>query len=306
MLFSIIRHILLYLSQAKWAKWLAYNMPFSELLSRRFVAGYDIPQALKVIQQLEEQGFLVTVDRLGEFVANAEEARETGDNYRRLLHELHQQKSSAGISVKLTQLGLTLSCELATEILTDILEEAKKSNTFVRIDMEDRASKDKTLEIFTELRPRYPNLGIVLQAYLKETKRDLELVQSLNGSVRLCKGAYNVSAEYAYQEPEQINTSYRELSEQLLKDQAYHGFATHDDYLIKVVQQQAHHNNLDNDSYEFQMLYGVRPELQKKLVQEGQRVRIYLPYGKDWYSYYLRRIAERPQNLLFVLRALFQ
>jgi proline dehydrogenase len=278
---------------------------WSRALVARFVAGDRLEDALVAATRLREQGLTATLDRLGENVITPVEARGAVESYAETLWELAARRLDPNISVKLTMLGLDIDDDVAYDNMLKLLETAKSVDGFVRIDMEGSAYTQRTLAIAEALHGRAPRLvGTVIQAYLHRSERDLQRLIDLKMRVRLVKGAYAEPPHLALQRPSEINDAYIRLMERLLEDGRYPAIATHDPALIRATRGFALRMGIDPKRWEFQMLYGVRRESQLALAREGYGMRIYLPFGAEWYPYFARRIAERPANLLFVLRQL--
>ena len=277
-------------------------------MSSRFVAGTHIGDALLATHSVNNQGMSVTLDSLGEDVTSELEAREAAQTYHQILESVAAQKLNANISVKLTQMGLQLSPELAYEITEGLARHAKEKGSFLRIDMEDSSLTQVTLDIvrrvhaLPELRG---SIGVVIQAYLYRSRSDIEQLAADGIRVRLCKGAYKEPAEVAFPRKLDVDTNFVRLSKMLLDSHVYHGLATHDEAMIAAAKAYATEHNIDRSRFEFQMLYGIRRDLQRQLVNEGYNVRVYVPFGSRWYAYFMRRLAERPANLLFLVRNLF-
>ena len=278
-------------------------------LSSRFVAGMEIEDALRVAESLNKRGMAVTLDSLGESVGTEQEAHKAADVYHRLIDWIAALKLNANISVKLTQMGLELSPSLAESIAESLAQHAHVTDNFVRIDMEDSSLTQVTLEIVRRLNAR-PDLrgaiGVVVQAYLYRSQADIEELLADGIRVRLCKGAYNEPAKVAFPLKAEVDANFIRLSRMLLDSPVYHGLATHDEAMIVAARSYAGEHGNDPSRFEFQMLYGVRRDLQRKLVREGYNVRVYVPFGRAWYPYFMRRLAERPANVLFILRNLFR
>jgi proline dehydrogenase len=278
---------------------------WSRALVARFVAGDRLEDALVAATRLREQGLTATLDRLGENVITPVDARGAVESYAETLRELAARRLDPNISVKLTMLGLDIDDDVAYDNMLKLLETAKSVDGFVRIDMEGSAYTQRTLAIAEALHGRAPRLvGTVIQAYLHRSERDLQRLIDLKMRVRLVKGAYAEPPHLALQRPSEINDAFIRLMERLLEDGRYPAIATHDPALIRATRGFALRMGIDPKRWEFQMLYGVRREAQLALAREGYGMRIYLPFGAEWYPYFARRIAERPANLLFVLRQL--
>ncbi len=289
---------------------LAPNSPFQSrffFLARRFVAGETIETALEAVRGLNADGITATLDFLGEDVLDAAEAQRTREAYLAMLAAIERSGAQTNVSVKLTALGLLIDDDLCTANLTTILERAAPlADPFVRIDMEGSAVTSETLRVFERVYAQHRNVGPVIQAYLKRSADDIERAIELGARVRLCKGAYQEPADIAFQDMPAIRREYLRLAEALLTRGVYPGIATHDEKLILAVKEIARSREIANDRFEFQLLYGVRPELQRALVAEGYRVRVYVPFGTHWAGYFYRRITERRENALFALRSMLQ
>ena len=273
-------------------------------LSRRFVAGETLGEALSVSQKLNSEGLTVTLDHLGESVSTAKEAAEARDVYVRALDAIQNANIHGNVSLKLTQFGLDLSYEQCLANVAQLVERAAQHRTFVRVDMESSAYTDRTLELVTSLHERYGSVGVVIQAYLYRSKADIEMLNARSIRVRLCKGAYLEPASAAFPHKADVDRNFVELMKLLLDRGVYPAIATHDEAMIEETKAYAAARNVARDGFEFQMLYGIRRDLQRRLVAEGYRVRLYVPFGLAWYPYYMRRLAERPANVLFMLRNL--
>jgi proline dehydrogenase len=278
-------------------------------LSARFVAGMEIEDALRVAAAVNQQGMAVTLDSLGESVTSEVEAHRAAEIYHQLLDSIAARKLNANISVKLTQMGLELSTELAGAIVERLAEHAAATGNFVRIDMEDSQLTQVTLEMVRRLHARpqtHGAIGVVIQSYLYRSQADVEQLLADGIRVRLCKGAYMEPAQVAFPGKSDVDANYVSLSRILLESSVYHGLATHDEAMIAAAKSYAAEHGIDAGRFEFQMLYGVRRDLQRRLVREGYNVRVYIPFGREWYPYFMRRLAERPANLLFLARNFFR
>jgi len=298
----MLRSTLLYLSNQPRVFRFVRNNKLAKKFASRFVAGETLPDALAAVKALNVKGITASLDLLGESVNNEKEARSAANDYLGILDSIRQQNLDANVSVKLTAMGLDISEELCVSIMHDVLERARKYDTFVRLDMESSAYTDRTLRLFEDrLYPTYRNnVGIVLQSYLYRTMSDVERAIQLKCRVRLCKGAYKEPASVAYPEKKDVDANYIKCVHELLEKGNYPGIATHDPAIINEVKRFVAEKNIDRSRFEFQMLYGVRRDLQEQLVREGYRMRVYVPFGTQWYPYLMRRLAERPANVAFI------
>jgi proline dehydrogenase len=268
---------------------------------RRFVPGDRLEDALMVLERLREQGMRWTVDVLGESVSSQEMAIAAADRYIRTLDALAERGLEANVSLKLTQMGLDIDPDFCRLNVSRVVDRAAQVGAFVRIDMEDHTKTEATLEIVRTLHARYTEVGAVIQSYLHRSAADVERLIEERIRVRLCKGAYDEPPTVAFRSREEVDESYRLLMERLLLEGRYPALATHDERLIDLALRFAEEHGIGPERYEFQMLYGVRRDLQERLVEMGQTVRVYVPYGTEWYPYYMRRLAERPANVIFLL-----
>jgi proline dehydrogenase len=275
-------------------------------LARRFVAGEAIDAALDAVRELNEHGITASLDFLGEDVTRREEALRTRETYLTLLDTIALTGVRANVSVKMTAMGLLIDPDFAAENLSAVLERASANpDPFVRIDMEGSAVTAATLDLFERVYATHKNVGVVIQAYLKRSPADIEHLIDLNARVRLCKGAYSEPETIAYGEMPVIRREYLRMAEALLSRGNYPGIATHDLKIIDAVKGYARSQGIGPDRFEFQLLYGVKPHLQRALASEGYNVRVYVPFGTHWAGYFYRRIAERRENALFALRSMF-
>jgi proline dehydrogenase len=298
----MLRNTLLYLSnQPKIFKFVRGNR-LAKQFARRFVAGETIGEAIAAVRELNAKGITASLDLLGESVTNDAEARAARDEYLRILDRIRESKVDANVSVKLTAMGLDIDHELCVGIMQDILTRAQAYDTFVRIDMESSEYTDITLKLFEDrLYPTYKaNVGVVLQSYLYRTFADVEHMNSLRARVRICKGAYKEPVKVAYPDKKDVDANYIKCMRELTLRGNYPGVATHDPAMINETKRWAREKGITPDRFEFQMLYGVRRDLQEALVREGWRVRCYVPFGTQWYPYLMRRLAERPANVAFI------
>lgn len=275
-------------------------------LARRFVAGETAEQAFAAVAQLNSQGALVTLDYLGENVTSAEEAAATRQMYVGLLDEIGRRGLKCNVSLKLTALGLDISRTLCENNLRAILETAQRHDNFVRLDMEGSDYTQITFDIFEQMfvAENRKNVGMVIQSYLYRSAADIERLNELQARVRLCKGAYNESPSVAYPQKSDVDKNYVALTRRLICDGNYPGLATHDSAIIDWVKQFTREQQIGRERYEFQMLYGIRRDLQQQLIKDGYNLRVYVPFGEAWYPYLMRRLAERPANILFILKSL--
>lgn len=274
-------------------------------MSSRFVAGMQVEDVLRVAETLNQQGMAVTLDSLGENVSTADEARRAADIYHRLIDEIQARKLHANVSVKLTQMGLELSESLAHEIAAGLVQHAVETDTFVRIDMEGSEFTQVTVDMVREIhaRPGFAgHVGVVIQAYLFRSEADIAQLVKDGVRIRLCKGAYKEPATIAFPEKRDVDGNYVKLMQQLLTSGLFHGIATHDEAMIAATKQFASERGIGRDLFEFQMLYGIRRDLQAQLVADGYGMRVYVPFGAEWYPYFMRRLAERPANVLFLMK----
>lgn len=298
----MLRSALLYLSEQSKIFKFVRNNKVAKSFANRFVAGETLDTALAAVARLNARGITASLDLLGESVHNEAEARAAGDSYVRMLDRLHQQKADANVSVKLTAMGLDISEDLCVSIMHRILQRARECNSFVRIDMESSEYTQRTLDLFEQrLYPAYrEHVGIVLQSYLYRTFADVERAIQMKARVRLCKGAYKEPETVAYPAKKDVDSTYVRCLHELMLKGNYPGIATHDEAIIKEAKRFAKEKKIASDRYEFQMLYGVRRDLQDRLVRDGYRMRVYVPFGTQWYPYLMRRLAERPANVAFI------
>ncbi|MEW6368536.1 MAG: proline dehydrogenase family protein [Acidobacteriota bacterium] len=281
-------------------------MSFLFRFARRFVAGESIQAALAEVKRLNDSGLLVTLDFLGENVASREEAVKAASTYVTMLEEIDRLKLKANVSLKLTQMGLDMGEEFCLEQVERIVSRAADFSNFVRIDMEGSGYTDRTLSVFEKAYKKLGNVGIVLQAYLHRTDKDVDRMIELKARVRLCKGAYAEPATIAIKSMPKIRENYMKLTEKLLKSKIYHGIATHDERLIKATAALAGQLGIAKDAFEFQMLYGIRPKRHLELVREGYNMRVYVPFGTHWLPYFYRRLRERKENVFFIISNLIR
>jgi proline dehydrogenase len=298
----VLRQTYLYLSNQPRIFRFVRGNGLARRFASRFVAGETLDDALGTVRALNAKRISVSLDLLGESVTNEAEARAAGAQYLTLLDRIHSEQVDANVSLKLTQMGLDLSDELCVQIMHDILDRAREYGTFVRLDMEGSAYTERTLRMFEDrLYPSYrENVGIVLQSYLYRTPADVERAIELQCRVRLCKGAYDEPATVAFPAKADVDATYVKCMEQLLEKGHYPGLATHDPAIIARIRRYVREHQIGTERFEFQMLYGVRRDLQEQLVREGYNMRVYVPFGTQWYPYLMRRLAERPANVAFI------
>ena len=298
----MFRSSLLYLSRQPRVFRFVRNNRLAKKFARRFVAGETLDEALVAVTALNAKGISASLDLLGESVTNEREAHAAASQYVALLDRIHEKRLNANVSLKLTAMGLDISEELCVSIMHEVLERARQLTTFVRLDMEGSAYTQRTLRLFEDrLYPSYKeNVGIVLQSYLYRTRSDVERALQLGCRVRLCKGAYKEPASVAFPEKKEVDENYARCMHMLLDSGKYPGIATHDPALIDDAKRYVAEREIDRSRFEFQMLYGVRRDLQEQLVREGYNMRVYVPFGTQWYPYLMRRLAERPANVAFI------
>ena len=307
---SLLRPVLISASRNRILQQAVTTAPAFRRMARRFVAGETLEQAVASALDLNDRGMLGTLDHLGENVLDEQAARAAADEYVLALYALRAAGARCNISVKLTQLGLDVSDQTCTANLRRVAEQAWTCGNFVRVDMEGSEYTQRTLDIYRQMRRDFSNVGIVIQAYLHRSEMDIRsLIEEGIGHFRLCKGAYDEPETIAYQERACVTRAFNDLIRICMAPesrdmQAYAAIASHDQDIINFARAYAYGQELPKDAFEFQMLYGIRRELQTALVRQGYTVRVYVPYGTHWYPYFMRRLAERPANLTFFLRAL--
>jgi proline dehydrogenase len=298
----MFRSTLLYLSNQPRVFRFVRGNKLAKKFAARFVAGETLDEALVAIRALNAKGITASLDLLGESVTNEREARAGASEYLTILDRIQQQKLNANVSVKLTAMGMDISEELCVSIMHDVLDRARAYDSFVRLDMEGSAYTERTLRLFYDrLYPAYKaNVGIVLQSYLYRTWSDVEQAIQAKPRVRICKGAYKEPATVAFPDKKEVDANYVKCMHALMQGGTYPGIATHDPAIINEAKRFAKERGIDPSRFEFQMLYGVRRDLQEQLVKEGYRMRVYVPFGTQWYPYLMRRLAERPANVAFI------
>lgn len=305
----MLRATFIALSESRSLRSLAEKTVLGQRLSSRFVAGLTVDDALRAASAMNQLGLGVSVDNLGENVTTADEARHSAQLYHQMLDRMAGQELNANVSLKLTHMGLDVDEKLAYEITSELVQQAARLNNFVRVDMEGSAYTQRTLDFVRGLHREAEyagHVGAVIQSYLHRSEADVEQLVTESIRIRLCKGAYKEPPEIAFQKKAEVDASYVKLMKLLLKSGTYHGIATHDENMIRATIDFAHQEKVPVSAFEFQMLYGIRRDLQQKLIKEGWRCRVYIPFGAEWYPYLMRRLAERPANAIFILKNLFR
>jgi proline dehydrogenase len=314
-----LRASLLYLSNASWSRRLITRLGVARRMARRFVAGETPDDAIDAIRALNAQGINATLDHLGESVTNQAAASRAADDYVHVLGLIHANDVRANVSIKLTQFGLDLDEAFCAENARRVVAEAQRLDNFVRIDMEDSFHTDRTIAVFRRLHQDFDNVGLVVQAYLYRTRADVEALLAEHARLRLCKGAYQEPPDKAFPRKSDVDSNYLSLAKLLLEQAqalppaAENGrvpplpaLATHDARLIQAIEAHVAATSLPRRYFEFQMLYGIRRDQQQRLAAGGYPVRVYVPYGTEWYPYFMRRLAERPANVWFFLSNLLK
>lgn len=295
------RSAFLYLSTSDLVSRIAVGNPLARSIASRFVAGETLSQAIAAARVLRQRGMSVEMDYLGENVTDAGQAEAARDAYVALLERMARDGVGGDVSMKLSQMGMGVDRDLCASNVEAVVSRAASLGGVVWLDMEGSGYTDATLEMYERIRASHANVGVALQAYLYRTRADLSQVLSIGGTVRLCKGAYAEPPSVAYPSKRDVNRNYAELAEILLESGRHHAIATHDEEMVTHVIEYARRHRINEDQFEFQMLYGIRRDLQERLLAQGFIVRSYIPYGEEWYPYFMRRLAERPANLLFLL-----
>jgi proline dehydrogenase len=308
---ALLRDVFLAMSTNSLVNRAVVGFPLSRPVSRRFVAGEKLAEAIQVIRKLNSQNLQVTLDVLGESVTQESEARAAKDEYLNALDAIAANGVKSHVSVKLTQMGLAIDPDLALDNVRQIVGKAKTIGSFTRIDMEDATRTQSTLNIYKTLREEFDNIGIVIQAYLYRSEADIQALLELGANVRLCKGAYKEAPSVAFPSKKDVDANYVKLAQTYLDangnhDGAFLALATHDEKIIDWAKDYIAAHHVANGRFEFQMLYGIRSDLQRGLAAEGYGMRVYVPYGSHWYPYFMRRLAERPANVVFLASNLFR
>jgi len=307
----VLRAFFISLSENASLRRMAERSAIGQRLSSRFVAGTGVEDALRAAEAVNRSGRSVSFDNLGENVTNAEEARASAELYHQLLDEIGKRQINANVSLKLTHMGLDVDEGLARELVTGLVAKAAAMTprNFVRVDMEGSPYTQRTLDFVHELHRMSGNagaVGAVIQSYMRRAEDDIQKLLADGIRIRLCKGAYKEPEEIAFQKKREVDANYLKLMKILMKSGVYHGLATHDEKIISQAKAFATQENIPHDAFEFQMLYGIRRDLQKRLAREGWRMRVYIPFGTEWYPYFMRRLAERPANAFFLARNLLR
>jgi proline dehydrogenase len=302
----MLRSFLLYLSECESPKKLLTRYAVGRRLASRFIAGEELEDALRAIRRLKAEGFMVTLDCLGESVHEPAEAEAACQVYLELLDRLAAEKLDSHVSIKLTHLGLAIDEALARRHLALLAGRAAQHRNFVRVDMEGSEFTEATLRVFRAVDAPREVVGIAVQAYLFRTEADVDELLKCGARIRLVKGAYKEPPDISFPRKRDVDRNFRELTEKLLTSGVYHAVATHDERLIVATEAFAREQGIPPERFEFQLLYGIRRQLQRELLKQGWRVRVYVPYGREWYAYFMRRLAERPANLFFLMRNLFR
>jgi len=305
----MLRSLFIGLSESQRLRHFAEHSALGLRYSGRFVAGMQLEDVIRATGAVNGWGASVSVDNLGENVTNADESKHSAELYHRLLDEISTRKLNANVSLKLTHMGLDVSEELAFGLVTELVDHVVRINSFVRVDMEGSPYTQRTLDFVRQLH-RLPGhagrVGTVIQSYLYRSEKDVEDLLAERIRIRLCKGAYKEPPEIAFPKKADVDANYLRLARTLMKSGVFHGLATHDEKIIAELKQFASAEKIPASAYEFQMLYGVRRDLQQQLVREGYGLRVYIPFGTEWYPYFMRRLAERPANVFFIARQMLR
>jgi proline dehydrogenase len=302
---DLLREFFIALSSNRGLRHFAESNPLGQRMSKRFVAGNFVSDGVKVTKELNKRGIAVSIDNLGENVTNTDEARDSSKLYHQMIDEITTGGLNCNVSLKLTHMGMDVDEKLCRDIVSDLVDHAARVNSFVRVDMEGSPYTQKTLDLVHDLheRPGHKgHVGTVIQAYLYRSEKDVQDLLAKGIRIRLCKGAYKEPADIAFEEKADVDKNYLHLTKMLLKSGVYHGIATHDEAIITQTKEFAVRERISRDSFEFQMLYGIRRDLQEQLVKDGWRMRVYVPFGTEWYPYFMRRLAERPANAIFIAK----
>ena len=305
----MLRSLFIRLSESRALRAVAERSPVGQRTSSRFVAGTTVEDVMAATRRMNDLGLTVSIDNLGENVTNPEEARQSAALYHQLLEEITARGLKANVSLKLTHMGLDIDEKLARENVCALVAHAAGCHNFIRVDMEGSPYTQRTLDFVGELH-RVPghedSVGAVIQSYMCRSQRDVEELLAERIRIRLCKGAYKEPPEIAFQKKSEVDANYVELMKVLLKSGVYHGIATHDEKIIEATKAFARAEKIPPEAFEFQMLHGIRRDLQQKLVRDGWRMRVYIPFGTEWYPYLMRRLGERPANVFFIAKNLLR
>ena len=305
----MLRAAFIALSENRPLRQIAERSSIGQRVSSRFVAGITVDEALRATAATNALGMSVSLDNLGENVTNADEAHHSAQLYHELLDRIMERKLDANVSLKLTHMGFDIDQQLATGIVSSLVQHARRQRSFVRVDMEGSPYTQRTLDLVQEIHGQNGNrgtVGAVVQAYLRRSEADVQRLIAQGIRIRLCKGAYQEPPEIAFPDKADVDANYVKLTKILLKSGIFHGIATHDEKMIDATIRFAEAEKIPATAFEFQMLYGVRRDLQRDLVKRGWRMRVYIPFGTEWYPYFMRRLAERPANALFIAKNLFR
>jgi proline dehydrogenase len=305
----VLRALFISLSESRSLRAIAEKSAIGRRISTRFVAGTQVEDVLRATKAINQAGATVSIDNLGENVTNVEEARESAGLYHQLLDDIARLGLKANISLKLTHMGLDIDEKLARELVAGLVAKAASLKSFVRVDMEGSPYTQRTLDFVHELHRMPGNggvVGTVIQSYLHRSEQDVNDLLAQGIRIRLCKGAYKEPPEIAFQKKSEVDANYVKLMKILMKSGIYHGLATHDEAIIKEAKAFATREKIARDSFEFQMLHGIRRDLQQQLVRDGWGMRVYIPFGTEWYPYFMRRLAERPANVFFIVKNFFR
>jgi proline dehydrogenase len=305
----MLRALFVWLSDSRALRTVAERSAIGQRTSSRFVAGTTVDAVMAATSSMNDLGLSVSIDNLGENVTNPDAARQSAALYHRLLDEITARGLKANVSLKLTHMGLDIDESLARENVCALVAHAARCHNFIRVDMEGSPYTQRTVEIVRELHRvsgHEDAVGAVIQSYMRRSQRDVEELLAERIRIRLCKGAYKESEELAFQKKSEVDANYVKLMKVLLKSGVYHGIATHDEKIIQATEAFARAEKIPPEAFEFQMLYGIRRDLQQKLVRDGWRMRVYIPFGTEWYPYLMRRLGERPANVFFIARNLLR
>lgn len=301
----LLREFFIALSTNRRLRHFAENNPLGQRMSKRFVAGNTVADGVQVTKELNTRGIRVTIDNLGENVTNTDEARESARLYHQMIDEITTGGLNCNVSLKLTHMGMDVDEKLCRDIVSDLVDHAARVNSFVRVDMEGSPYTQKTLDLVHDLHARpghQGRVGTVIQAYLYRSEKDVQELLAKGIRIRLCKGAYKEPGDIAFQDKADVDKNYVHLSKILIKSGVFHGIATHDERIIEQIKDFAVKERVPREAFEFQMLYGIRRDLQEQLVKDGWGMRVYVPFGTEWYPYFMRRLAERPANAIFIAK----